>query len=1131
MKKLNGLLLFSASDLNGFLGCKHSTFLDLMDMKERLPRAQDSAQDKLIQERGIEHEKEYLESLKRSGLSVVEVPDKVNLTDRVRMTAEMMSDGPDIIFQAASRDGQWHGYADFLRKVDRPSKLGSFSYEAVDIKLTKNPKPKFAIQLCLYSEFIEKMQGTRPQGMSLVLGDLSQVDLRFDDFAYYFAIIKRQFEKYVAAPPFSSKPLPCGFCEVCKWRDYCGDQWIQNDHLSQIANIRRADVLKFEKAGIPTLAALAKADDNTSIFGMTSTTVEKLRAQAQLQFHKRETGEDKVEILDPGPGRGFTRIPMPAEGDLFFDMEGDPLYPDGLEYLFGFYFIENGKPIFKPSWAHDHKNEKLTLQKVIDFIVAHLKAHPDAHIYHYNHYEETALKRLASRYATRESELDGLLRSRKLVDLFKVVREAIRISEPKYSIKNLEVFYMEKREAEVATAGDSIVVYEEWRQNPDDHQLLQNISDYNEDDCRSTLLLRDWLLTLRSADMSWFNLDTQPVSEERLQAQQEAEENRISYLQNLTSGHEGQEFEFRELVAQLLEFHRREAKPQWWAMFDRQERTHDELVEDADCLGGLKADPSHPPYKEKRSFVYTYQFPAQVTKLKKGSPFLRADNLESAGTIVDLNMEDRTIKIKKGPKGGPLPDALSITPPGPIDNRVLKGALYRFADAIIAGSGKYQALTSFLRKEKPVVTGHKADTPIISAEDNSLQAIAKAVGKLQDSFLFIQGPPGAGKTFTSSHVILELLRRGKRIGISSNSHKAINNLLDGIEKAAQKVEVPFTFKGQKKCSTSNPDSVYNGEIIKSVSDSDGMDPNSDVIAGTAWLFAREEYDETLDYLFIDEAGQVSLANLVAMGLSAKNIVLVGDQMQLGQPIQGTHPGSSGMSILDYLLEGKSTIPADRGIFLGTTWRMHENVCQFISDAVYEGRLRPEKGTQNQTLILADSAHTELKPNGIRFIEAKHEGCSQKSEAEGRIIQDLVASLLQQQYKDRAGQQHAMSPENILVVTPYNVQVNYLTSILPEEVKVGTVDKFQGQEAEVVIISMVTSGAEDLPRDIEFLYSKNRLNVAISRARTLALIVASPNLLEISCHTVEQLELVNTLCWAKILSDQFIGETGQVEVGT
>jgi predicted RecB family nuclease len=1110
LKKNQGRILFSASDLNGFIGCQHSTYLDLQDLEDRLPRAKNSAQDKLIQQMGHEHEAEHLETLKSSCLRVVEVLEEGSLAERIQQTAQAMAEGPDIIFQATLQDGHWHGFADFLQKVNRPSKLGPFSYEAVDTKLTKHPKPKHVIQLCLYSEFIEKIQGVRPQGMSLVLGDLSQLNLSFDDFAFYYAIVKRRFEEYVAVPPSESKAMPCGSCEICKWRDLCGEQWVLEDHLSLVANIQRTHILKLEKSGVSTVAALAKIDDNRPIPNMTPEALGKLRHQARLQIHKRETGEDRVESLDPGPGRGFSRIPRPADGDLFFDMEGDPLFPDGLEYLFGFYFMEGGKAVFKPFWAHDHDEEKLTFQEVMDFIINHLHSNPKAHIYHYNHYEETALKRLAAQYGTREAEVDDLLRGRKLVDLYKVVREAIRVSEPGYSIKNLETFYMKKRNAEVATAGDSIVVYEEWRKTQDP-KSLQNISDYNEDDCRSTLLLRDWLCSLRLPDMYWFELEAELITEDKLQARQEAEENLLRYEKNLTDGQGGQDFEFRELVLQLLEFHRRETKPQWWAYFSRPDMSLDELIDDAECLGGLQADPEHPPFKVKQSLVYTYRFPPQMTKLKQRSKCLLSETQENAGEIIDINMADRTVSLKKGIRGGSLPDALSITPGKPINDSVLKNAVYRFADAIIEENGKYQALVSFLRRERQVIAGHEKGSSIISDGNNTLPSTIQAVASLQDSFLFIQGPPGAGKTYTSSYVIVELIRAGKKVGISSNSHKAINNLLAGIEKAAKKEGVKF--KGQKKSSANNPDSKFNGDLIESVSSNDGIDLNSSLIAGTAWLFARDEFDEVLDYLFIDEAGQVSLANLVAMGLSTKNIVLVGDQMQLGQPIQGVHPGMSGMSILDYLLDGESTIPPDRGIFLGTTWRMHENVCQFISDAVYDGRLHPEKDNQNQSLILSNPAHESLSENGIRFIEADHEGCSQRSEVEGKIVSDLLSSLLKQRYRDRDGKENSIGLESILVVTPYNVQVNYLKSILPEGAQVGTVDKFQGQEAEVVIISMVTSSAEDLPRNIEFLYSKNRLNVAISRARTLAVIVANPKLLEIPCGTMEQMRLVNTLCWA------------------
>ena len=194
--------------------------------------------------------------------------------------------------------------------------------------------------------------------------------------------------------------------------------------------------------------------------------------------------------------------------------------------------------------------------------------------------------------------------------------------------------------------------------------------------------------------------------------------------------------------------------------------------------------------------------------------------------------------------------------------------------------------------------------------------------------------------------------------------------------------------------------------------------------------------------------------------------------------------------------------------------MHADVCRFISEAIYDGRLHPESANQNQCILLSDGFHPALAPTGIRFVSVEHSSCSQKCEAEGARLREIYLSLLQQRYRDRNGREHPMTVDKILVVAPYNVQVNYLKSILPERARVGTVDKFQGQEAEAVLISMVTSSGEDLPRNIEFLYSRNRLNVAISRARALAVVLASPRLLDIECNSIEQMSLVNTLCWVR-----------------
>ena len=396
---------------------------------------------------------------------------------------------------------------------------------------------------------------------------------------------------------------------------------------------------------------------------------------------------------------------------------------------------------------------------------------------------------------------------------------------------------------------------------------------------------------------------------------------------------------------------------------------------------------------------------------------------------------------------------------------------------------------------------------------------ADVVTRLDRSYLFIQGPPGSGKTYTGCHIILELLKAGKRVGITSNSHKPIHHLLGEVVKLAK--EQGFPLDAAKKASKGNPETEFPEEAaVRNLYDNQEVFLcSAHLVAGTAWLFSHPSADQMLDYLFVDEAGQVALANIIAMGTSTKNILLLGDQMQLAQPIQGVHPGRSGDSSLDYLLDGRATVEPDRGLFLETTWRMHPNVCQFISDAVYDSRLQPEANNVNRVLVLGEGAHPHLRPSGIVFAGIDHFGCGQQSHEEAQLIREIYLSALSQQFLDGNGQLSQMTQENILVVAPYNMQVNLLRETLPAGARVGTVDKFQGQEAEVVLISMTTSSEADLPRHMEFLYSKNRLNVAISRAKCLAVLVANPALLATKCLTPEQMSLVNTLCWAAAFSNE------------
>ena len=1007
-----------------------------------------------------------------------------------------------------------------IRRDGLNSKLGSYSYEVLDTKLSRSAKPKHVVQLVVYSKFVAAEQGVAPRQLHLVLGDGSQVSLPVADFVHYCEIAKTRFEKFVTAPKRTTVAEPCGHCAVCNWADHCASEWDRTDHLSLVAGISRSQRAKLCAAGITTLHQLGSLSSDRKVSALRTETLARLRSQASLQSARRVGGRPRYEILPLRGGKGFARLPRPDDGDLFFDMEGDPLYPEGLEYLFGFNHIENGKECFKPFWAHDRAAEKKAFQDAVDFITENLKKHPNAHVYHYASYEDSALKRLAMFHGTREAEIDNLLRDGKLVDLLKVVHEGIRISEPAYSLKNLEVFYAEARSEKVKNAGDSVVVYERWYKLRDD-ALLQDIADYNEFDCKSTRMCRDWLLSLRPSDAEWFGegapLPTLIETEADTNRREREEQTAILQAAILSTA-KPEDRAWRELLGYLLEFHHRETKPGYWWMYKRIEMSFEELLHDSESIAGLEPDPDHPPYAVKRSTVYSFRFPPQDFKMAKGNKPLRAGSGASAGEIVALDEENGTIALKIGNRQPPFERPLSIIPGRPFDSSTLRDAIYRYANAVAAGDeGKYEAVTSLLRKELPRLNGQNQGEPIVKPGVDHVDVYTDAICRLDQSHLLVQGPPGSGKTFTASHAIVELLKNGKRVGVSSNSHKAICNLLREIEKVAKEKRVRF--KGAKK--SSDEDDFLNGiGFIEDTTDNEiASATEQQLVAGTAWLFAREDLDQQLDYLFIDEAGQVSLANVVAMGLSAKNLVLIGDQMQLSQPMQGAHPGGSGVSALEYILGDLATVPAERGIFLAKTWRLHPDICQFISDAVYDGRLEPGSDNKNQVLILASGSRTlGLAPSGIRFVDVDHEGCEQKNEIEAQRVRETYEALLGQQWTDRAGTPQPITTNDILVVAPYNMQVATLRAVLPQHARVGTVDKIQGQQASVVLISMTTSSGDDIPRNIEFLYSRNRLNVAISRARCLAVVFANPKLLEVTCNTIEQMRLVNTLCWVKSFAE-------------
>ena len=1099
-------VLLSASDLMRFMSCKHATALDLRYARgEALLPADDTEDAKILQKQGDEHESRYLSKLKSDGRSVIEFGREGGLVAAAQATRGALAHGPDVLFQGAFFAAPWGGWSDFLVRIEQPSALGAFSYEVVDTKLKRKPDPKHILQLVLYSDLLAKIQGLDPEHAHIELGNGERFSFRLKEYAAYARHARRRLETFVAAPPATS-PEPVKMCGLCRWRDNCHGQWEATDSLSLVAGISRSQRGKLAAAGINTMSQLGQLTQRVP--KLAETTRQRLAIQARLQAARRAGGPPSFELKPLDPHRGLALLPEPDDGDIFYDIEGDPFYDSGLEYLHGVWFENGGIGVFQDYWAHDRAQEGEAVRELMAFFADRLSKFPNAHVYHYAAYEISALRRLTSSHGIGEALLDQMLRENRFVDLYSVVSGSLIASEPAYSLKNLEAFYMEARTGEVKTAGGSVVAYENWRET-NDPKILEEIRDYNRIDCISTQKLRDWLISsVRPAALPWravganssagnFNLDG--VNEK--QAAADALRERLK----IVATRQGERV--ADIVFDLVHFHDRERKPAWWSIFDKIRKEAEDLIDDLECLGGLVAKSR--AVDGGRSWERTYEFPEQETKLEAGACHVELNGLPAPAALAEINRTKRTAKIRF-PKARfeTAPSLMSVLPGGPLNTDAIETAIERAVDSIVRNDGRYPAIVDFILKSPPRFSGEARLVTIVDPHKDLVTEIVSAVVGLDRSVLPIQGPPGTGKTYVSSRAILELVRQGKRVAVASNSHKAVDNLLcavvDRATECSEKVSVA-------KKGGDNFEDAYTDQILQTERNDDAHLFSASVVGGTAWLFSREDFDQSFDYLFVDEAGQVSVANIVAMATCAKNIVLVGDPMQLSQPIQGTHPGESGLSTLEYLLAGHNTVPADRGIFLPVSRRMHSDVCRFISDIVYEGRLTSDDGAARQK-ILGDSTQGL---SGARLVEVSHVGNSQSSPEEVTAIRHEIELFLGKTFRDRNGNHRHLELSDILIVAPYNLQVNALKAGLPQGARVGTVDKFQGQEAPVCLVSMTCSSADEIPRGVDFLFSLNRINVAISRAQVLALVFASPRLLEVPCANIEEMRLVNSLCALKV----------------
>ena len=665
MKKINGTIQLSASDLVGHLNCKHITTLDV-EVASGL-RSKPDYYDPLLEilrKRGDQHEQDYIQHLQSSGYEII-IIEGHDITDRaVDDTIEAMRAGKDIIAQGALRHGRWRGRADILKRVESPSDYGDWSYEVIDTKLARETKGGTILQLALYADLLANTQGTPPENVYVVApwSDYEPQIFRFADYSAYFRHVMKAAEKAADMDNNATTyPEPTEHCDVCHWRNQCDQRRRDDDHLCLVANITKNQISVLQTNDIPTTHALANMPIPLQFNPQKGSprSYEKAQSQALIQVQAREAGKLKYELLDVVVETGLAALPQPSLGDVFFDIEGDPFVGEhGLEYLFGYAWVdEHGDMQYAGKWALDREGEKAVFEQFVDFITCRREAHPDMHIYHFAPYEPAAMKRLMGRYATRENEIDNLLRGLVFADLYSVVRNSIRASVESYSLKKLEPFFGFERKVSLHEANVALTRVSAGLELNDidsiENDTKSIVQDYNADDCMATSALRDWLESLRSQLVGQGQDVPRPAkglegpSEEIDEKARRVQEliGRLTYDVPVDIEERSNEQQARWILAHILEWHRREDKAAWWEFFRLCDLTPDELVGERAALSQLSLIGTVDHTKTGIP-THRYRFEQQDTDIR-GDESLEQVGGGKLGTAIAVSTDQRTIDIKK----------------------------------------------------------------------------------------------------------------------------------------------------------------------------------------------------------------------------------------------------------------------------------------------------------------------------------------------------------------------------------------------------------------------------------------------------------------------------------------------------
>ena len=1098
MRLEDGNLFLSPTDLSHFLSCRHRTALEMSvahGVRKR-PVWDDPLLEALFA-MGLEHEREYVGRLEKSSKSLIDLSEERDPSAAVEGTLSAMRDGADVIVQGGLSSGRWYGRPDVLLKVNRPSPgFGAWSYEAADTKLARETRGGTILQLGLYSEMLEAAQGVAPEHFHVVTpadpsvdGDEAESQVirtyRFHDYAAYFRLMKARMEQSVEIEhdvlAGAHYPEPVDHCDICPWIHGCRDRRRKDDHLSLVAGISRLQRRELEARGVTTVEALAGVGNPIPFRPDRGAleTYERVRDQARVQVQSRVEGRVVYELIpfpEIGPATdgsvtlpepvGLARLPEPSPGDVFLDLEGDPLAADGgREYLFGVVAVDSaGEVRYDRWWAETADDERAAFQAVVDVIMRRRDEHPGMHVYHYAPYEPSAFKRLMGRYATREREIDTLLRGKRFVDLYAVVRQGIRAGVERYSIKEIEPLYGFTREVELRQASRALRVMEQAleldRLHLATNDVRKVVEGYNRDDCVSTLRLRDWLEGRRAELVTGGATIARPPIEpgepskeldEREKAVEALRQKLLALGLDAHGAHGGAGFSpppdrsepsAERLLAYMLDFHRREDKAEWWDYFRLRELPEEDLLEERKAVARLEFVAEIE--KVKRSFVHRYRYPEQELDLHRGDTLKMQDGKE-VGELVAQDRSARTLDILVGPSRRHLrPTALFAH--DHVNARVIEDALFALGELVVDSGGVAAlppgpARALLLREVPRLSTGPFDPPPHDAGQDVTNHAVA-VVTDLDRTALAIQGPPGSGKTYTGARMICELVKVGRKVGVTATSHKVIVNLLEAVGKEAARhgFDVRLGRKGGEDDageSQGEGEASASPDAIRTFHDNDAplaaLEAGEvDVLGGTAWLWARPGYQAAVDVLFVDEAGQMSLANVLGVAPAAGSLVLLGDPQQLQQPSKGTHPDGVASSALQHILCGAETMPEGKGLFLPVTWRLAPPICAFTSELFYAGRLAPKPGLEHQRL----SGNGRFEGSGLWFVDVEHDGNRNASDEEAAEVARIAAALLApgSQWIDEHGAAHPIQPQDIRIVAPFNAHVARIAGVSRREME-------------------------------------------------------------------------------------------------